>query len=274
MIRKNIKKLYDKDGNFFAEFYYHAEYFKDYSKHSHDSFGLTFIHEGKIELDFHLKQSQYLLPQKIAVFNINEVHQTKAISKETLGYYGLHLDLEYCLSIQKKLFGKNKEFFVMKSNILNEKEIYEDLKTLLDSIINNEEKPYSKELESIVSSIFQKYSTFEENNNSKKEEKDFLKVIEDYILNNIQDQISLKDLALEVGYNESYISRVFKKKFGLSPHAFIVNKKVNILKDRLLKQDDVSISQLSSEMGFYDQSHLHKVFKRVYALSPKKYSNK
>lgn len=189
-----------------------------------------------------------------------------------MGYYGLHLNLQYCLNIQKKLFAFNhNDFFAMSSNILNEKEIYEDLKTLLDSIIKNEKTAYEKDLEALLSKIFKKYSSFKNKNDDKKEEKEFLEIIENYIINNIEDQISLKDLALEVGYNESYISRVFKKKFGLSPHAFIVNKKVNILKNRLLKEEDASISQLSSELGFYDQSHLYKVFKRVYALSPKKY---
>lgn len=98
--------------------------------------------------------------------------------------------------------------------------------------------------------------------------------IEKYILDNIDEQISLKDLSIKAGYTESYITRVFKKKFGLTPHAFIVNTKVNKAKNKLLKSDNISIAELSNEVGFYDQSHLNKVFKRIYAVSPNKYTNK
>lgn len=106
-----------------------------------------------------------------------------------------------------------------------------------------------------------------------KQESSFLDNIEKYILANIDEQITLKDIAKEVGYTESYISRAFKKKFGLTPHAFIINKKVNNAKSKLQKRKDVSIAELSNEVGFYDQSHLGKVFKRTYALSPNKYIN-
>ncbi|MFA9374988.1 MAG: helix-turn-helix domain-containing protein, partial [Poseidonibacter sp.] len=55
------------------------------------------------------------------------------------------------------------------------------------------------------------------------------------------------------------------------PHAFLVNKRIEKARNKMLNNKEISLAQLSSEVGFYDQSHFSKVFKRVFAISPNKY---
>ena len=95
--------------------------------------------------------------------------------------------------------------------------------------------------------------------------------VEQYILDNVNNQITTEDISKEVNYSEAYISRVFKKKFGLSPHAFLVNQKINAAKNKLLNSKNQDISQLAVEVGFYDQSHFTNTFKRYFSLTPKQY---
>ncbi len=207
-------------------------------------------------------------------FNPNEVHQTKSITNEPLGYYCLHISLQWCKNNKSKLFGTDEVFINISENIVEEKAIYDDLLRIFNMIIVNEKDSSNEELEDKITNILEKHIVLNKNKDFKKNENKLLLEAEKFILETIDEQITLKDLALKIGYNESYITRLFKKKFGLTPHAFIVNKKVNKAKNELVEAENISLAQLSNEAGFYDQSHLYKVFKRSYAVSPKKYIKK
>jgi len=65
---------------------------------------------------------------------------------------------------------------------------------------------------------------------------------------------------------------VFKKEYGLSPHAYILNLKVNMAKDLLEdRNNNKNLSEIALESGFYDQSHLNRNFKKSFAITPKNY---
>jgi len=165
----------------------------------------------------------------VAIFKPNQVHQSKAITSEPLGYYGLHIDLQWYYNNLKKLFGSSIENLDIKVNIIEDKDIYEELKIIFNNILLGN-KSYEAKLEGNILNVLEKYTSIK--NKKTKEESSFLSKIEKYILDNIDEQITLQDISKEVGYNESYITRIFKRKFGLSPHAFIVNKKINKAKNK------------------------------------------
>ena len=263
--------MYDKKGDFFAEFYYHEEYFTDYSRHSHDTFGLAIIETGELEIEFHLQGIQYLRPNQIAIFNPDQVHNSNSKKTESLGYYGLHINLQWCKDIQTNLFGTHDKFLALTLNIIDDKSIYDNLINSFKNILLSENDEEPEELEDIIVGILHRYSKVNDTKDKKSDENSLANSVAKYILDNIEHPLTLKDIASQMGYDKSYITRVFKKQFGLTPHAFLMNKKVNQAKNRLLKSENINLAQLSSEVGFYDQSHFNKTFKRVFAKSPKNY---
>jgi len=98
-----------------------------------------------------------------------------------------------------------------------------------------------------------------------------LQEIKKFILENIKEQITLDDIANNIGYNKEYIIRIFKNEFGLTPHAFLMNEKVNYAKNLLDNSVDKSICDIAVDIGFYDQSHFTKLFKKSFATTPKRY---
>lgn len=268
-----MKKIYDENGNLFAELNYLKEYFLDYSKHSHKTFAIGIIGTGKIELDFHAQEKQYLSPNEIVIFNPNQVHQTNSKTKKSLDYYTLHVNLQWCKSVQSELYSNNDKFIDIKPNIINEKNIHDELIRIFEDICLNKSEYENKKLEEVLIYILKKYSKIDNANDRNECENILLDEVKRYILENINNPITLKDISLEVGYDESYITRVFKNEFGLTPHAFLINKRVEKARDKLLNDEHVNLAQLSNEVGFYDQSHFSKVFKRVFAITPNKYKN-
>lgn len=61
---------------------------------------------------------------------------------------------------------------------------------------------------------------------------------------------------------------MFKKEFGLTPHNFIINHRINKAYELIINGKE--ISQASLEVGFNDQSHFTRNFKKLYGYTPSK----
>ena len=77
---------------------------------------------------------------------------------------------------------------------------------------------------------------------------------------------TLSELAALTQLNQHYLYRVFQRDVGLSPHSYQTSLRVHRVKDLLAA--GVSIAQASLELGFTDQSHLTRVFKKYMTTTP------
>ena len=94
--------------------------------------------------------------------------------------------------------------------------------------------------------------------------------IVDYINAYLDRDLSLKELSSLVQMSPHYFSKLFKQTTGTTPHQYVIRCRVDRAKD-LLKQSKLSIAEISKEVGFVDQSHLHRHFKRLVGITPKSY---
>ena len=85
-------------------------------------------------------------------------------------------------------------------------------------------------------------------------EKD-LKQVTDYLQDNLADDVSLTALAGVLSISPYYFCRLFKRSTGLSPHQYVVEKRVARAKQLLLR-GSISVLQAALEVGFYNESHL------------------
>ncbi len=90
-----------------------------------------------------------------------------------------------------------------------------------------------------------------------------------YISENIKRTLSLEQLARFVQKSPSFISKHFKEEFGLTYKAYLTKKKMEIA-CRMLS-DGYPIKQVSYELGFYDEFHFSKVFKKTHGICPSRY---
>ncbi|HEY8426909.1 MAG TPA: AraC family transcriptional regulator [Sandaracinaceae bacterium] len=80
---------------------------------------------------------------------------------------------------------------------------------------------------------------------------------------------SLQELADAVGVNRFVLVRAFRRRFGLPPHAFHLKLRVERARDLLASGRDVT--EVAYELGFADQSHFTRAFKRVMGVPPGAY---
>ncbi|MFH6985948.1 AraC family transcriptional regulator [Marinoscillum luteum] len=90
-----------------------------------------------------------------------------------------------------------------------------------------------------------------------------------YIHKNIYEPEKLRAKAIsdEFGISESYLGRYFKKHAEISLQEYVSNYRVQLIEHRL-KHSDLRVGEIANSLGFSDESHLNKFFKKATGLSP------
>ncbi|WP_299490684.1 AraC family transcriptional regulator [Acaryochloris sp. IP29b_bin.137] len=93
----------------------------------------------------------------------------------------------------------------------------------------------------------------------------------DYIEGHLTADLSLSDLSLEAGLSKFHFSRLFKDEIGLTPHKYVLKRRIEKA-TQLLKQGE-TVAQVAYFLGFTDQSHFTRVFKQFKGVTPKGFIN-
>lgn len=88
-----------------------------------------------------------------------------------------------------------------------------------------------------------------------------------YIEENLGGDLSLETLAGIGGMSQYHFARLFRKRFGVPPHAYVQRRRLERAR-KLILHSDMALKEIVGASGFCDQSHLGKSFKRAYAVTP------
>lgn len=94
--------------------------------------------------------------------------------------------------------------------------------------------------------------------------------IQDYILKNYRNNITLQETARVLNYSEVYFCRLFKQYFGHGFSKYITMLKIDEAK-HLLTNQDVTISSVAIAVGYSNSDYFSKVFKRITGKLPSEY---
>jgi AraC family transcriptional regulator len=91
----------------------------------------------------------------------------------------------------------------------------------------------------------------------------------EYIQDQLDTDLTVSGIAQAVGMSPDNFTRLFKESTGQSPYQYVVEARVRKAKE-LLTTGKFTISEAAHHVGFVDQSHLTRHFKRVFGLPPKR----
>lgn len=90
-----------------------------------------------------------------------------------------------------------------------------------------------------------------------------------YMTRHYANPITLKDLSKVNAQTPSQMIRAFRKELGITPHAWLIRLRVERGTDLLERGE--SIASVASEVGFVDQTHFTRHFKRVHGETPARF---
>lgn len=84
------------------------------------------------------------------------------------------------------------------------------------------------------------------------------------------DDLMLADLASEVDLSAYHFSRMFKRTTGMSPHQFVLDRRIAKARD-MLRNSGESLAEIAADCGFASQSHMTDVFRAKLGVTPGRY---
>ncbi len=232
----------------------------------HDKLTIVALKNGNIKL--HLKENELILQKNsIAIINPYQIHSASKMNKNSEGLYALYLDKSWIEKLQYDLFKLNS-YIPFSSNIIDDEKTYDEFILLCENLFLDDF--CIKKEEQIIQFISKQI--IKNCNQSLIQTKNILACdIKSYIEQNIHLNQSLEEISKQFLISPFHLIRIFKQELDLTPYQYILNHKVNLAKELLLK--NMSISEVALSVGFNDQSHLYKYFKQTFSITPKEYQD-
>ena len=101
----------------------------------------------------------------------------------------------------------------------------------------------------------------------RKSQPQWLKDARDTFDSRLDESVSLRCVASEVGVHPVYFAAAFRRFHGCSPGQYLRRKRFERAR-HLISNPDVSLAQVAIDAGFSDQSHLNRVFRRFTGMTP------
>jgi AraC-like DNA-binding protein len=92
----------------------------------------------------------------------------------------------------------------------------------------------------------------------------------DLLVEELARNVTLDELATEAGVSRHRLSRLFRAAYGLPPHRYQLAQRIRVA--RQLLERGVDVVEVASTTGFFDQSHLHRHFRRTLGVTPARYA--
>jgi len=94
-----------------------------------------------------------------------------------------------------------------------------------------------------------------------------LRKIEEFVLENLGEQISLSALSDIAGLSKRHFLRAFQESTGTSPHRYVLGMRVESAKRRL-RETDESVTSIALSSGFSHAQHFSSTFRQATGMSP------
>jgi AraC-like DNA-binding protein len=84
------------------------------------------------------------------------------------------------------------------------------------------------------------------------------------------EPVTIAEAATELGVGPTQLARGFAAAFGIAPHAYVITRRLEAARDRIL--DGEPLAEVAAEVGFFDQAHLTRHFKRFLGTTPGRFA--
>ncbi|MBV4477036.1 helix-turn-helix transcriptional regulator [Pseudomonas botevensis] len=239
-----------------------------YSRHSHAHFSIGAITAGRST--YVHEQAQFEVGAgTVVLMNPGDVHACNPIDDQPWSYLMLYVETPWLADLQQQLgFSGALGFRRFSNTHLDNAHVFNELRALYAVLVDEQQDVLRKQ-----SAAVEFFSDLQWRLNPAGQplrEPNFkLERAAGYIREHCTDLLSLDDICAAAQLSPSYLIRAFKQNYGMTPHAFLVNQRIQFARERL--RSGQLIADVALEAGFADQAHFQRAFKQHLAATPGQY---
>jgi AraC-like DNA-binding protein len=239
-----------------------------YTRHSHEHFSIGAITAGRSTY-IHEHARFQVSAGTVVLMNPGDVHACNPIDDEPWSYLMLYIDTAWLTDLQHQL-GFSPDLAFRRFSITHDRDtqLFDALVALYEVLVDTSQDHLQKH-----SAVVEFFTEVQQRLNPAEQplrEPNFkLERAAEFIRDNCTKMIRLEDICAAAQLSPSYLIRAFKQHFGMPPHAFLVNRRIQFAQDRL--RSGKLIADVALEAGFADQAHFQRAFKQHLAATPGQY---
>ena len=240
------------------------------AEHFHQDIELLYIMEGSLDVKVG-EQMTHMFPEDILVINANKMHTLKG--SEDILY--AQLLIEY--NMVSDLFDSMNIIFWCNST-KDESERYDKLRAAIKELLNHHLSTRGNSASfahislcyrvlDLLSGYFLVQTADKELMDDGDKFDERIDQINNYIRANYSQPISLKELADKLYLSNGYLSRFFKKNYGMNFAEYLTNIRLFHAVDELM-YTNTPITMIAYDNGFASVAVFNKAFKKAYGETP------
>jgi AraC-like DNA-binding protein len=239
-----------------------------YTRHSHEHFSIGAITAGRSTY-IHEQTEFQVSAGTVVLMNPGDVHACNPIDNQPWSYLMLYVDTQWLTDLQHQLgFGHDLAFRRFSITHTRDASLFEGLNALYEVLVDQQQDVLGKHSAAVefFSDVQLRLNPVDQ---PLREPNFKLERAADYIRDHCTQMLKLEDICEAAQLSPSYLIRSFKQHYGMTPHAFLLNRRIQFAQDQL--RSGRLIADVALEAGFADQAHFQRVFKQHLAATPGQY---
>jgi AraC-like DNA-binding protein len=237
-----------------------------YGKHAHETFSIGFVTHGRCTY-LNGKTRQRIGAGTVVVMNPGDVHACNPSHDEMWSYCMFYVDVAWLTGIQQELgVSPNLQFRPFLTTASTRPDLYAGLRRLYDVCTDQQAELLQKQSAaiSLMTAIHPVLSSAPPMLRHTR-----LARAADFIRENHARPLKMDEICSAADLSPSYLIRAFKDRYGLTPHAYLINCRVEFSRSQLRRGRP--IAEVANAAGFCDQAHMQRSFKKLVAATPGQY---
>lgn len=241
-----------------------------YDRHAHEEYAFGVTLAGRQDF-FSGGQFHKSPPGNVILFNPEEVHDGQPGGEHTLDYLMLYVDPEQVNPLFADVLGRETNArFRSPNTLIQDGRLRGAIQELARLVTHNAGSCIDQEnaLYKVVERTVQLGGAAPDAPSARRPDA-LLGLAKAYIHAHLDRDISLDEISQAAHLSKYHFLRLFRQHYGLTPHQYVINCRINAARTALTK--GTSLSEVALRYGFADLSHFNRRFKRIYGMTPHQY---
>lgn len=239
-----------------------------YDRHAHETFSIGAVTAGRSNY-LNGKKQERIGAGTVVLMNPGDIHACNPDGDQQWSYRMLYVDVNWLSALQQEAgLSTDGRFSACAAISSRDPGLFAGLNHLYQ-VLTDRTADHLLKHSTAVQYFSEVHQTLTPVVTSTPQSGDRLSRAADYISDNFTRALKLEEICTAADLSASYLIRAFNQRYGMTPHAYLLNQRIQYCRTRLARGH--AIAEVALAAGFADQAHLQRAFKRMVAATPGQY---